>query len=249
MSRTFNDIVCIDHLFLEQHDVIHFMDAQTRYSSGLLVPTTNMRDAIYGFETKWKAEFWPPDCVQGDKAFSNTDFKNYLKLNDVSFRLVSPRRHSKNVLESKHRVLRDIYLRLKSEVEDEDPRLLVAKMFRVSNELYGNNFAPSHELAKGYTRPVVQGGIHILPSSIIHAQERLSAKRKLNLILSSKSIKELPVHVGDFVQVCTRLQNQREELGVKLNLYYRLIQNPELFLFREFRVGEEMSRLKMPALP
>lgn len=40
MSRSFNDVVCVDHFFLEQNDVIHFMDAQTRYSSGLLVPTT-----------------------------------------------------------------------------------------------------------------------------------------------------------------------------------------------------------------
>ena len=209
MSRSFNDVLCVDHLFIEQHDIIHFMDAQTRYSSGLLVPTTNMRDAIYGMETKWFSEFWPPQSIQGDKAFQAEEFKDYLKIYDISFRLVPPRRHSKNVLESKHRVLRDIYLRMKDNAVNDDPRLLVAKMFRVSNDLYGNSVASSHELAKGYTRPISGNIRREIPLSIIEAQRTLAAKRKLNLILKSKSIQELPIKIGDLVQVYTRLQNQK----------------------------------------
>ena len=74
--------------------------------------------------------------------FDKNEFNCYLRAYNV---VVPTRMHSKNVLESKHRILRDIYLRLKPDSPDEDPVLLVAKMFRVSNDLYGNSVASAHE--------------------------------------------------------------------------------------------------------
>ena len=176
MTRSFNQVVCIDHFFPDNLNVLHFMDATTRYSSGLLVPSLSMKDTVVVFMSTWLSDFWPPVNVQGDLAFDNDEFKDYLLLYDIQFRPVPPRRHSKNVLESKHRILRDIYLRLKSERPDDDRRLFVAKMFRISNDLYGNNLASSHELAKGYTRPVSHDSPNVIPSEIIKAQKELSAR-------------------------------------------------------------------------
>lgn len=71
---------------------------------------------------------------------------------------IPPRRHMKNVLESKHRVIRDIYLRLRADCTEytkDKNMLLVDKAFRISNDLYGNDMMSSHELAKGYTRPIL----------------------------------------------------------------------------------------------
>lgn len=209
MSRGFNGIVCIDHFSPDNKDVLHMMDSQTRYSLGSLTKSTSMSDAILMLDSLWLSEFWPPDFVQGDKAFDNSGFKDYLAVYDVRFRPVPPRRHSKNVLESTHRIIRDIYLRLKSASTSEDPRLLVSKMFRISNDLYGNNIASAHELAKGYTRPVTLDMPLLLPPELRNAQAELSAKRKLNLILSSNSITEPPIRVGDLVQVYIKLQNQK----------------------------------------
>ena len=209
MSRQFNAIVCIDHLFLDGHDVLHMMDSRTRYSTGLIVPSTSMREAIIGYESKWLFEFWPSDAVQIDQAFNNSEFKIYLSLYDINYRPVPPRRHSKNVLESKHRILRDIFLRLQSAFPMEDTRMIVSKIFRVSNDLYGNNVASSHELSKGYTRPIIHDFPRNIPPEILKAQEALSAKLKLNLILSSKSTAEPPVHVGDYVQIFVKLQGQK----------------------------------------
>ena len=59
------------------------------------------------------------------------------------------------MFESNHLVLRGIFLRIQSASPLEDPRLLISKMFRVSIDLYGNNVASSHELANGYTRPII----------------------------------------------------------------------------------------------
>ena len=90
----------------------------------LLVPSTSMKEAITAFECTWMSELWPPGSVQGDQAFNNVEFTDYLRLNATQFRAVHPRRHSKNVLESKHRILRHTYLRLKSEEATSDPRKL-----------------------------------------------------------------------------------------------------------------------------
>lgn len=51
LSRTFNDVVCVDHLFLDDNRVFHIMDATTRYSAGSCVSTANMSDAIILFES------------------------------------------------------------------------------------------------------------------------------------------------------------------------------------------------------
>lgn len=43
MSREFNQLVCVDHMFLDEFKVFHIMDSVTRYSSGVVVPDTTMR--------------------------------------------------------------------------------------------------------------------------------------------------------------------------------------------------------------
>lgn len=209
MSRIFNDVVCLDHFFPDNLDVLHIMDAQTRYSAGSIVPSTSMSHAIPVFESQWMSQFWPPDAVQADKAFDNNEFQQYLKVYDVSFRPIQTRRHSKNVLESKHRILRDIYLRLKSENPSTNPHLNVARMFRISNDLYGNDVASATELAKGYTRPLCHLPVQGIPQDILDAQNELQAKRKLNNILRSNAVVDKPVHVGDLVQFYTRLEHQK----------------------------------------
>ena len=127
----------------------------------------------------------------------------------IDFGPVPPRRHSKNPCEPKHRVIRDVYLRLISENPTFDKRLLMTTAIRISNDLYGNTLASAHELAKGYTRPVSGNKPIPLPDEIRCAHEELVAKRKLNLILKSKSIIELPISVGDIVEIYVKRQNDK----------------------------------------
>ena len=53
MSREFHDVVCLDHMFLEEHCVLHVMDTKTRYSAGMVVSSTCIYDAIEAFESIW----------------------------------------------------------------------------------------------------------------------------------------------------------------------------------------------------
>eukprot|EP00178_Gracilaria_changii_P015990 TRINITY_DN4502_c0_g1_i1.p1 TRINITY_DN4502_c0_g1~~TRINITY_DN4502_c0_g1_i1.p1 ORF type:complete len:217 (+),score=18.60 TRINITY_DN4502_c0_g1_i1:155-805(+) len=108
ISRSFNDVVCIDHLFLDDICVFHVMDTSSRYSAGCPVEGTSMENTVFAFEALWVSPFWNPKAVVFDQAFNNTLFCDYLQQYDIEKRPVSSKRHNKNILESKHIVIRDI---------------------------------------------------------------------------------------------------------------------------------------------
>ena len=72
-----------------------------------------MISALEVLETQWISAFWTPDSILFDQAFDNDIFKNCLSTYDTSCKPIPPRCQQKNVIESKHKVIRDIYLRLK----------------------------------------------------------------------------------------------------------------------------------------
>ena len=210
MCRQFNQLVCIDHLFLDDVCVFHAMDSASRYSVGCVVPNTSMEQAVTAFDAHWVSQFWPPEKVLCDPGFKGAHFSDYLNNLNSEIVLLPARRHNKNTIESKHRVLRDIFLRLKSDNPDFHTALLVQQTFRISNSLYGNNLLSAQELAKGYTVPVTPGAMAIsIPKELVEAQQKLQAKRKLTLILKSKSIMETPVHAGDMVEVFVKHSNEK----------------------------------------
>ena len=65
------------------------------------------------------------------------------------------------MLESKHRVIRDVFLRLKEARSDDSQKWMdaldVQQAIRVSNDLYGSEVLSAQELAKGYSRPIEAG--------------------------------------------------------------------------------------------
>ena len=186
------------------------MDSSTRYSAGSVVPDTSMESAISVLDSHWISPFWAPNAIQFDKAFSNHEFQEFLSLHGINPRSIPARRHNKNVLDSKHKMIREILLRIISGNESVSEIIAAQQAIRISNDLYGNNICSSHELAKGFTRPIECGNLSkIIPPDLIRAREVLKAKRKLNLILKSKSTEEIPVKVGDIVQVYIKLQNEK----------------------------------------
>lgn len=119
MTRSFNDVVCVDHMFRDQYSVMNVMDAASRYSVRAVVDDTSMQQAILVLDGHWITPFWTPKTVVYDRAFKNITFMKYLHDQNIETRLLPPRRHSNNFLELKHRVIRDIFLRLK-EAHDRD---------------------------------------------------------------------------------------------------------------------------------
>lgn len=150
--------------------------------------------------------------VRSDLAFKNETFVSFLNEIGAKLQPVPPRRHYKNVLESKHCVIRSIYLQLRSAAPDFDKHLHCYQYVAISNELYGSDTVSAFELAKGFTKPVETDSVQrILPADVRYAHEELKAKRKLNLILRSHKSSTQPIKTGDMVQVF--IKNTYEKRG------------------------------------
>ena len=148
-----------------------------------------MSDSIRGFTACWLSHAWSPPTIQADHAFKNADFCNFCEQIGSKLQFSPPRRHNKNLLEPKHGVIRSIFNRLKEDKPDADPATLAYQAVIVSNDLYGTDTVSAFELYHGFTKPIDPAGHkRPLPSSLIEAHDNLRAKRKLNLILRSKSI-------------------------------------------------------------
>ena len=137
LSSSFNERVCLDHVFLDNYVVIHFMDSCTRFSQGAIVTTRTVHDAIDHFELIWVSQNGYPKSLLADQAFITGEFKRYAESVGVNLLPVPSRRHNKNVLESKHRVLRDIFNRIKecNSTSDSTDQMVIQQVMRIANNL------------------------------------------------------------------------------------------------------------------
>ena len=68
-------------------------------------------------------------------------------------------------------------------------------------------------MLKDFTRPIQNFKIAYLPKEIVVAHEKLIAARKLFSILKSKSVKKLPLNIGDKIE--TFIKNNKEKRGTR----------------------------------
>ena len=211
LSKEFNEVVCIDHLYLDEIRLTHCMDVVSRYSAAHVVSTATLKDAIVAFEACWVSQFWHPDSIRADTAFMLGDFKKYTEQLGIPLLPVPPGRHSKNAIESKHNIIRSIFIRLKEAAgADFDPKLAAYKSISISNDLYGNETMSAFELAKGFSKPIAAKPIdNVIPDDVRDARDQFQARRKLALILRSKAVTEVPLSVGDLVEVYQKRDHEK----------------------------------------
>lgn len=152
LSRSLNDVVWFDQFFLDGLRVLHAMDELTRYSAGLVCDDTSKATCIKAFESAWMSCFWPPAAIQGDQAFKNEVLTTFPRDHAIEIRLTRPRRHSENVIESKHGIIRSVYLPLCAFASTLLSTRAAQKAISVSNDLYGSSLLSTFELANGYSR-------------------------------------------------------------------------------------------------
>lgn len=91
-----NDVVFIDHFWLENICLFHAMDSFQRISKLQHVPSKSLSDGNVAFENLSVDQFWPPSAVHGDLAVMCVEFISFLSQYNISFRSVPPRRPDKN---------------------------------------------------------------------------------------------------------------------------------------------------------
>lgn len=75
-----------------------------------------------------------------DNAFAGIEFQNYAKSMDINFKSDRPGRHSRNAIESKHRIIWNVFEWLKTANNNQLViKVLVYKSISLSNDLYGND--------------------------------------------------------------------------------------------------------------
>ena len=77
----------------------------------------------------------------GGQSISEFKVTKYLEAQHIKIHPIPPRRPNKNVLESKHRVIGEVYLRHQSAQLDQNKVVLVQQALRISNDLSGNDVA------------------------------------------------------------------------------------------------------------
>lgn len=91
LNKHFNEIVCIDHFYLDEMRLMHCMALASRYS--LAVGYASTKDAFHAFEGTRASQFWYPDAVQIDKAFQVSCFKTHMDRLGIAIRPVPPGTH------------------------------------------------------------------------------------------------------------------------------------------------------------
>ena len=154
---------------------MHFMDLITWCSSAIVVTTTNLKEAVIALEASWFSQFWYPESIRADKAFQVGAFNEYAEKLGTAIHLVPPGRHSKNAIESKHNIIRGIFLRMKEDAgKDFDPTLTAYKAVSISNDLYGNDTMSAFQMVKGFCNPVAANPIDtVVPEDVRDARDQL----------------------------------------------------------------------------
>lgn len=157
VNRSFNQDVCVNHIFFDETCVFHVMDLSSHNSAEMGLPNTGMKWAVLVFGVLWVSSFWSSDTAIGDKTFKSEQFTDYLNENGSHIRdFAKTTEHE--CLRGEHRSIRDIYLRFKYHAGEfcvSSIEIMVQKALRISNDLYGNEITSASELEKGYTRPAL----------------------------------------------------------------------------------------------
>lgn len=85
LSKAFNETLCVDHFYLNQVCLIHFMDIARRFSVASIVDNNNISTEIQKFEELWVLLFWYPENIKRDSAFDGKEFKKHINDTSIQF--------------------------------------------------------------------------------------------------------------------------------------------------------------------
>ena len=226
------------------------MDAYTRFPVVSVVPDTGTEFAIAVLDSHWISQFWNPTAIQFDQAFYNEPFHDYLEVFGIEYRPIPARRHNKDVLESKHKVIGDMSLRLSSDGGVIDSKIIAQQPIRISNDLYWTDVCSSFELAKEFTRPLETGQLpKIVPEDLLNARDTIMAKRKLNLILQSKCKRIPQFKLVILFKFSSSHSLKNVENGLTPNQFSIMANRLESLKFLARMVGKSKPLSNMSALP
>ena len=150
------------------------MDPITRIFSRAVVPDTSRKSAIEVLDIHWMYKFWTPAAIKFDQAFANNIFCQYLDVNGTTTQSIPTRSITENVLEYKHKLVRDIYLGRKADDGYFIEKLIAEQSLRISNNFLDAMFVlrlNSQTASQDLFNLVVSQDLHRLKLKIIETLE------------------------------------------------------------------------------
>lgn len=133
LNSLFNDLVVVEYFLLYVLPLFHRKGAPTRYPACAICDNLSLSTSILDFESVYLSPFWPLSKLQGKNEFVKDASSSMLEDLNIGFRPFPPCRHSKNVLESNHDLIRSIFIRLRAPTYDLYPYISEISEIRMSN--------------------------------------------------------------------------------------------------------------------
>lgn len=122
-------------MFLDEHRLLHMMDTNIRFSAGILCDEMTRNTSARGLLAFWITQFWTPHVVREHNTLNRKSSMDFVKTVGSNFEPLPARPYQKNILKSKHGVIRSIYLRLKEAEPDAKTEILAIQAIDISNQL------------------------------------------------------------------------------------------------------------------
>lgn len=170
--------VFVDYMYFGSYCILHNIDCKTPLSAGVVCDEAFISIAKYALLIGWRTQFWTPESVAGDDAFNRPTSTDFVRYTTSEIESALPPRHSRNVLDSKHGILRSSFLQRCHADEDVYKLFHIAMAFDVSKQLCRFNVTSVYMLPHEFTKPLSDYPTK-LPNKLLHAHNTLDAKRKL----------------------------------------------------------------------
>lgn len=110
------------------------IDSKTHFSAAMMV-ALKLTDTVLAMDLVFLLPFWSLGFIFTYKTFAILELCTFVGSIGSTFCAIRHRCHSKHVLESKHYIIRTVYLCLKTQDCDATSTLVMARALRVTNDL------------------------------------------------------------------------------------------------------------------
>ena len=195
------EVVSIDHIYLEGAPFLHVMDKKIKYSAIGFVQNRSMSEQISVFKRIWVYHNSLPKRIYADAEFDAVEFRNYCTGEKIELCIIATEAHGQQgAIENGNKIIRTLFNKIRSASPNDSVELIAAQACYGKNISFGSKLASSFELMYGRKPNILLESSSTLPSALMEAFFSRIARQRLK-----KAIKSAPryyddINPGDFVK-------------------------------------------------
>lgn len=189
----FNHEILVDIFSLSDGNVLHILCAGTKYQLGRFVDTVSARECWETIRMAWiDVLSGAPDFIKSDAGsqFKSKEFKDSAKSLGICVEIVPTDAHFKvGLIERYHKIVRDVYGKLKIDTPDMSRELRLSMTFRCINDTAGfDGIVPTLLVFVSYPR-IANNPDEMASDTIIRAKAVRSAAKHASEVLTAERLR------------------------------------------------------------